>query len=173
MRMRRLILALLMAAIAGCAAQPRHASVGVERPKNDGHFAGERSAIHALRVANNRAIAARDVNRTMLIAAEDYVLVSGSDTIIRSAEAMRARWTESFRDSNQGGCVRQPEQVEVGQNGGVLRAAETGRWRCPRTTPGGEAEPYGSYFAHWSKRSGEWRVVSDNYVTLGCRGKGC
>ena len=109
----------------------------------------------------------------MSIAAEDYVLVAGSDSIFRSAEAMRAGWSETFRNPSLSGCVREPRSIEVGQQGGVLRAAEIGRWRCPRTTPTGGAEPYGSYFAHWSKGSGEWRVVSDNYVTLGCRGSGC
>ena len=171
--MRTLILALLFTGLAGCAAQPRLAPVGTERSENDRHLADEQSTIRALRAANNLAIAARDVDGTMSLAADDYVLVGGGGTIFRSAEAMRARWSESFRDPSQSGCVRQPESIDVGQHGGVLRAAEAGRWRCPRTTPVGAAEPYGSYFAHWSKRSGAWRVVSDNYVTLGCRGSEC
>ena len=174
MRMRRLILALFISGVAGCAAQPRLASFSTEQTGNDRHFfASERSTIQSLRAANNRAIAARDVDGTMSIAADDYVVVRGGDTIVRSAEAMRAQWDESFRDPRQDGCVRQLENIDVGQQGGVLRAAESGRWRCPRTTPTGEAEHYGSYFAHWSKRSGAWRVVSDNYVTLGCTGSDC
>lgn len=173
MRMRRLILALFITGIAGCAAQPRLASVGMERPTDAPHLDGEQATIYSLRAANNRAIAARDVDGTMSIAADDYVVVRGGDTIVRSAEAMRAQWDESFADPRQGGCVRQPENIEVGQQGGVLRAAESGRWHCPTTTPAGEAVPHGSYFAHWSKRSGAWRVVSDNYVTLGCRGSDC
>ena len=37
----------------------------------------------------------------------------------------------------------------------------------------GEASPSGAYFAHWSKRSGQRRVVSDNYVALACAGPAC
>jgi len=133
----------------------------------------EKAAIAALRRANNEAIAARDLDATMRIAADDYVAVGGNDGI-RGKEAMRKLWAEDFasaRPANR--CVRQPATIEVGQDAGVLRAAETGRWRCPRETSSGAATPYGAYFAHWSKRSGEWRLVSDNYVTLGCRGPGC
>ncbi len=171
--MRMLVAALLVASATGCAAQLGPARLSSGLPEGDSRFVSERAAIHALRARNNQAIAARDVDGTMSIAADDYVLVAGSDTIVRSAEAMRLRWAETFRDPGSRGCVRQPEKIEVGEYGDVLRAAEYGQWRCPRTTPAGEAEPHGSYFAHWSKRAGEWRVVSDNYVALGCRGSGC
>ena len=131
----------------------------------------ERAAILALREANNRAIAARDLDGIMRIAADDYVLVAGGDSIIRTAAEMRARWTATFAVPTFAGCVRTPRNVEVGEQGGTLRAAESGDWRCTGYTRDGQV--FGSYFAHWTKRSGEWRVVSDNYVTLGCRGDGC
>lgn len=109
----------------------------------------------------------------MRIVADDYVLVAGNGEIIRSAEATRAAWSEDFREPGRSACVRQPRNIDVGQDGDGLRAAETGQWRCPVTRPTGEAVYHGSYFAHWSKGSGEWRVVSDNYVSLGCDGNGC
>lgn len=132
--------------------------------------AAEKNAIAALRRANNQAIAARDLEATMRMVAEDYVAVGGSDGVVRSRDEMRSLWARDFASphpANQ--CVRQPTTIEVGQVAGVLRAAESGRWRCP----GERSTPVGAYFAHWSKRSGEWRLVSDNYVTLGCRGPGC
>lgn len=162
------VLALLILGIAASTALPSRASGARERS-----LKGERAAIRALRAANNQAIARRDADATLSIAADDYVLVAGNDTIFRSADAMRARWTASFADPNQKGCVREAEKIAVGRNGGVLRAAESGRWRCPVTKPDGRAEPFGSYFAHWSKQSGQWRVVSDDYVTLGCLGSAC
>ena len=69
--------------------------------------------------------------------------------------------------------VRTATRVEVGERKGVLRAAELGRWEGLDHKAAGVARPYGSYFVHWTKASGQWRVVSETYVTLGCRGPGC
>jgi ketosteroid isomerase-like protein len=132
-----------------------------------------RREILALRAANNRAIAARDLDGVMAIAADDYVLVGGNGGIHRSRAEMRELWARGFADPHDGGCVRTPQRVDAGASGGVLRAAESGRWACPAHTPGGEARYAGRYLAHWSRRSGAWRVVADVYVTLACRGPGC
>ena len=118
-------------------------------------------------------MAARDLNGTMSIVADDYVIVGGDDGITRSAQDTRGYWSKEFSDLKSLPCVRKPQSIEVGQSSNVLRAAERGQWPCPETTAAGDAVYYGSYFAHWSKRAGNWRVVSDNYVTLGCRGRGC
>lgn len=135
--------------------------------------AEEVAALRALRLGNNRAIAAHDVAGTMAIAADDYVLVAGNDTIFRDKAAMTARWTRAFADPAALPCRRSPERFKVGDYDTIRRAAEQGRWECPLTTARGRIFPYGRYFAHWSKRSGAWKVVSDVYVTLGCRGEGC
>ena len=132
--------------------------------------AQSRDEILALRAAHNRAIAARDMDGIMRLSADDYVLVAGSDAIVRGAAEMRERWAASFASPGFG-CVRTLRGLEIGEQGGIWRAAETGTWVCTGAAP--EAEMHGSYFAHWSRRSGAWRVVSDNYVTLGCRGRGC
>jgi ketosteroid isomerase-like protein len=164
--MKTLVLAVAVAALAGCATQTKLSEPG--RP-----FAQEEAAVHALRAANNQAMAARDLAGTMSIVADDYVIVAGNGEIIRSAEGIRAAWSDDFRQPNIGACVREPRSIEVGRVADVLRAAESGQWRCPMTTAAGDAVYFGSYFAHWDKRSGEWRVVSDTYVGLGCDGRGC
>jgi ketosteroid isomerase-like protein len=133
-------------------------------------FDAERKVIIDLRAANNLAMAAGDLDQTMRIVAPDYAIVSGSGRIVRSAEQMRAIWAEALRDRSRA-CVRTPRRVELGQHGGVLRAAETGEWSCGGDRPGSSV--HGSYFAHWTKRSGDWKVVSDTYVSLGCRGADC
>ncbi|WP_324748807.1 nuclear transport factor 2 family protein [Sphingomonas sp. LY54] len=126
----------------------------------------ERAAILALRADNNRSIAAQDVEGIMRIAAPDYVLVSGGGTIVRSAAQMRSLWA-----SDPQRCTRTPRRVDVGAVENRLRAAESGEWRCDDGRAG--AVVNGSYFAHWTKVAGEWRVVSDTYVSLGCRAEGC
>lgn len=134
----------------------------------------EKMQIAALRRENNEAIATRNLSGVLKILADNYAAVGGNDGIIRSKEEARELWLKDFARAHRlDQCIRQPSQILVGQAGGVLRAAELGSWRCPSQTEQGEATPHGRYFAHWSKRSGEWRVVSDNYVTLECTGPGC
>lgn len=127
----------------------------------------ERAAILALRTEHNRAIAAGDVEGFMQIAADDYAAIFGRGRIIRSKDELRRIWTE-----NPQRCTRTPRRIEIGTADGI-RAAETGEWRCDSRDRGRVGVYSGSYFAHWSKQNGAWRVVSDTYVTLGCRGEGC
>ena len=136
-----------------------------------GEFADEKSAIIALRANSNRAIAAHDLEGAVRIDADDFVIVDGDDAIDRSAAQDRASWAKVFAQPGFDRYVRTPSSVEIGENSGVLRAAETGTWEG--ALKHGEARPYGAYFAHWTKRSGQWRVVSETYVTLGCDGAGC
>lgn len=136
-----------------------------ERLRTSGH-GNERAAILALRADHNRAISTGDTEGFLRIAADNYVSIFGGGTIIRSKDELRRIWTERPQR-----CVRTPSRVEVAMVDGGTRAAENGEWRCDNQNP--PAVYTGSYFAHWSKRSGEWRVVSDTYVTLACRGSGC
>ena len=133
----------------------------------------EAAAIAHLRSENNAALAAHDLRKVMSIAADDYVLVGGNDGIYRGKTDMAKIWAEDFVDPSDGGCVRTAGPIEVGSSGGTVRAAEVGTWECLTRLKNGERRRFGRYLAHWSKRSGEWRVVSDNYVTLGCRGDEC
>jgi len=136
-------------------------------------YAVEKKTILALRAEHNRAIAAHDLNGAMRIAAVDYVLIGGSSGIDRSREEARKGWVEDFATGGHDRYVRTPTQVEVGERKGVLRAAETGRWEGINRKAAGMSRPFGRYFVHWSKASGQWKTVSETYVTLGCRGPGC
>ena len=133
----------------------------------------EIATLRSLRTENNRALASRDLAKTMAIAAEDYALVGGNDGIHRTRSEIQEYWAKAFADPQSLPCVRHPEQISIGDYGGVRRAAEIGSWSCPQRSARGEERLWGQYLAHWSKRSGAWLVVSDNYVTLGCRGTGC
>ena len=135
--------------------------------------AQEKKTILALRAEHNRAIAAHDLDGAMRIAAEDYVLIGGNSGIERSRSETRKGWAEEFATKGHDRYVRTPMQVEVGARKGVLRAAELGRWEGFDRKDAGMSRPFGRYFVHWSKATGRWRVVSETYVTLGCRGPGC
>ncbi len=136
-------------------------------------YADEKRIILALRAENNRAIAAHDLDGVMRIVADDYVLTGGSSGIERSPAEARKGWAERFAIEGHDRYVRTPTQVEVGERKGVLRAAELGRWEGIDRKAAGVSRPFGRYFVHWSKATGRWKVVSETYVTLGCRGPGC
>jgi ketosteroid isomerase-like protein len=136
-------------------------------------YAADKASIMTLRAANNSAIAARDLDATMAIVADDYVMTGGAGGIERSVAENRKGWAEDFATPGHDRYVRTPTDIEVGGRKGVLRAAENGTWEGIDHKPAGESRPSGRYFVHWSKASGQWRVVSETYVALGCRGPGC
>jgi ketosteroid isomerase-like protein len=133
----------------------------------------DRRAILALRAGNNRALAAHDLDATMRIVADDYVMTGGNSGIDRNVAENRKAWSEEFASPGYDRYVRTPTDLQVGDRKGVLRAAESGDWEGVDHKPAGESRPFGRYFVHWSKADGRWRVVSETYVTLGCRGPGC
>ena len=149
------------------------AAPAASSPSKPNTYAGDRRVILALRAANNRALAAHDVDGAMALAADDYVTIGGDGSIERGAAENRKGWVEEFARPGHDRYVRTPADVQIGVRKGVLRAAESGRWEGTDHKPTGEARPFGRYFAHWTKVSGAWRVVSETYVTLGCRGPGC
>lgn len=136
-------------------------------------YAVDKKTILALRAENNRAIAAHDLDGAMRIVADDYVMIGGNSGIERSQAENRRGWAEEFATEGHDRYVRTTTQVEVGERKGVLRAAELGRWEGIDRKAAGLSRPFGRYFVHWSKATGQWRVVSETYVTLGCRGPGC
>ena len=136
-------------------------------------IAAEKKTILALRAEHNRAIARHDLDGAMRIAAENYVLIGGSSGIERSKDEARKGWAEDFATQGHDRYVRTPTEVEVGERKGVLRAAELGRWEGFNRQSAGMSRPFGRYFVHWSKATGQWKTVAETYVTLGCRGPGC
>ena len=133
----------------------------------------DKAELRRLRSENNEAMVAHNLAGTMQIAADDYVLIGGNDGIHRSKADMQETWSHAFADPKVLPCARRPIRIEVGEYDGIRRAAESGSWECPVRTPRGVENLFGRYLAHWSRRSGSWKVVSDVYVTLGCRGSGC
>ena len=138
-----------------------------------GPYAGEKAAILALRADNNRAIAAHDLDGVTRLLADDYVFTGGDSGTERSAAEDRKGWAEDFARPGMDRYVRTVTELEVGERKGVLRAAESGTWEGTDHLPAGDAHPFGRYFVHWSKATGQWRMVSETYVTLGCRGPAC
>lgn len=146
--------------------QAAQASGSDRGSQSNASHGADRAEILALRAEHNRAIATGDVETFLKIAADDYVSIFGHGRIIRSKDELRRRWMERPQL-----CTRSPSRVEVGRVDAQTRAAEHGDWRCDERNS--ERVYSGSYFAHWSKTKDGWRVISDTYVSLICKGDGC
>lgn len=133
----------------------------------------ERAAIAKLRAANNQAIAAHDIDATMAIVGDDYVVIAGEGGIFRGEAEVRKIWQTSFSTPGFDRYVRTPASISIGAHDGVLRAAESGTWYGLAQHREGPWRPQGRYFAHWLKHDGKWQLVAEVFVTLGCTGKGC
>lgn len=128
-------------------------------------------AITRLRARSNAAIAARDLEGVLADTAPNAVFVLGNGEIELNRDATRIGWAKDFADPTVVGYVRTPVRIDVSTAGD--RAAEHGDWVGDFKMPAGPARRSGSYFVHWTKADGAWRVVGESYVNLACDGAGC
>lgn len=128
--------------------------------------AREQSAIRALRQAHNAALAAYDLDGIIHLSTDDYVLIlGGSGQVIQGKTAYREFVDAAFADPHPMLFARTPDRIDVGTPEGYPVAAETGRWTGTATDSSG-ARIAGRYLAHWTRRTGEWRIASETYVTV-------
>lgn len=127
--------------------------------------AQDRTTLLALRMRHNAALASGDVAGITGLCAADYVLIAGSGEILRGVGPYKKLIASQFRPGSPAmRFVRTPENFEIGEADGALRAAEIGTWTG--TAPDGSGLR-GRYMVHWTKESGDWRMLAENYVTLG------
>lgn len=67
--------------------------------------------------------------------------------------------------------VRTPTRIEISSY--LPRAAEFGDWVGNWTSDKGSIEVGGSYSASWRKVDGAWKIQSEIFVTLFCKGPAC
>jgi len=129
-------------------------------------------SILEIRSKFNESIANHDSSRIADYLDSDYQITTGSGKHYRSTPKEEAEeWAEMFRDSPDIIYVRTPDDVEVSSH--FMRASENGRWVGRWTSPDGDIEMGGRYFAHWSKVNGDWKIRAEVFVTLFCSGSGC
>ena len=126
----------------------------------------EQAAIRTLRQAHNQALAAYDVDGVVHLAAEDFVMIlGGGGQLIQGRTAYRDFVAAAFAGPDRMLFVRTPDRIDVGMPDACPVAAETGRWTGIRVD-GNQPRIAGRYLVHWSKRTGEWQVVSETYVSV-------
>ncbi len=126
------------------------------------------TAIRALRLASNAAIAARDPVGTLASMSPDITLIDSAGTVFKGAKLLVDDYaSHEFQDPAFISYDRVTDRVEVGAGG--ERAAEFGRWTGRyRQAGGGERQRSGVYLAEWVKSDGAWKVRAETYVGLGC-----
>ena len=128
------------------------------------------SIVRALRAQYNAAIAAHDAVRLRTFLLDDYHLIMGSsgDVDSRADAAARGYAEEEFKDPTFVTYQRTPTSVVIAASG--KRIAETGRFEGVWRKPDGTMRRTGIYLAMWVPSAGSWRLKSEAFVTLRCRG---
>lgn len=151
---------------AGCAA-------GRQAPPT---AASEVETIRDLRLAQNRAIRAQDLQAIAEVLEAEVVAVSGIGIHVIGRDAYVDAYESDFRALENVVYTRNPQAIELStvDTGLAQRiAAESGTWTGSFVTPRGPAQMRGVYSAMWRKRDGRWRINSELFVSLSCSGAGC
>ncbi len=154
---------LMLAACAGAGA----GSGGTPRPTSP----ADRALIREARLAQNRAMAAGDVERAAAFWTDDGSLRRGLGQLVNGkAEYRKLLIPTGSRDSS---LVYQREPTGIDVSPHWLLAFETGTWTGHLGALDGAAVIGGRYSAQWVKRAGRWLIRSEVFVALSCDGIGC
>jgi Domain of unknown function (DUF4440) len=132
------------------------------------------AAVRALRAESNSAIAARDAKRLRKIFADDYLGIQGTSGALDSGgDATAQSYADvEFKDPTFVRYQRNPSSVQRAKSG--KRIAESGRWEGVWRKADGRMVKSGVYLARWVPENDTWRLKSELFVTLDCRGSvGC
>jgi hypothetical protein len=128
--------------------------------------------ILALRASFNKSIENHDAASIATYLDNEYQITTSSGKHYRETpEEDVAIWAEIFRDNEDIVYVRTPDLVEVSSYYDL--AAENGTWVGRWSSPKGEVEMGGRYFAQWRNVSGNWKIRAEIFVGLFCNGPGC
>lgn len=127
--------------------------------------------IRDLRLQSNAAIARHDVAAMQSFLAEDYVISISTGAIERSKEEHGRSFAAHFEEFSDVVYVRTPVRIIISE--AYPLAIEHGTWTGSRTTKSGKLDNGGEYTAAWRKTDNGWRIYSELFVGLYCRGRDC
>ena len=127
--------------------------------------------IEAARQASNQAIAWHDVDGVISFLDADYVITVSNGAILRSRDEMAVEFKQHFAEFPDVVYVRTPSSITVSASHPL--AMENGTWVGTRTTKNGHQEIGGQYAAGWKKVDGIWKIHSELFVALYCKGADC
>jgi len=131
----------------------------------------EARAVRGARLAQNRAIAAGELDRAAEYWTDDVTVRRGLGQPVTSRAAYRRLLEPSGPADSVVVYVRDPERVDVSDRWPL--AYESGRWAGHLGRATGPVVIDGRYAAQWVRRDGRWLIRSEVFVALGCAGVGC
>ena len=129
---------------------------------------GDPAAIRAARIAQNKAIAAGDLDRVASFWTEDVTVRRALGQPLRGRERGGKGLERGGSAARLGDSAR---GVEVSAKWPL--AFETGTWEGHQGTLAGPVVIGGRFSAQWVKRDGRWLIRSEVFVALTCSGAGC
>jgi ketosteroid isomerase-like protein len=127
--------------------------------------------IKAARAASNEAIVRQDVEGIVSYFDEEYVIITGSGVIEMGRDSQLGSWREHFDRFPSVVYVRSPTDVTLSE--AESRAIENGTWVGTWTSQNGPQKKGGRYTAYWRNVDGNWKIRSELFVTLNCKGADC
>lgn len=137
-------------------------------PAGAGSSAADIALIREMRAKSNEAIARRDVAGTLAIMSPNYIGTPALSVVHRSRDSVAASFVRQYADTTRLGYVRSPITIQVSETGPA--AAEYGHWVGRRRMADGVQELAGSYYATWQRTPEGWRLNSEAFVALSCKG---
>jgi ketosteroid isomerase-like protein len=124
--------------------------------------------VRAIRRSSNAAIAAHDIEAFSATLLPEVIVTGGNGGALVGRDSVRASLARSFADPTFVSFVRITDRVDI--SGFKPLAAEDGHWIGRWRTTNGDEEVSGTYLAMWRRTDAGWRVRSELFVSLACRG---
>src|SRR5262245_61516297 len=134
------------------------------------HAQSEAAAIRAARSAQNRAIAAGDLDRVATFWTDDVTVRRALGAAVDGKQAARQALVAPATGPR---LVYQRLTKDVEVSGQWPLAFETGQWEGHDDSAAGPVIIGGRYSAQWVKRNRQWLIRSEVFVALTCRSAGC
>jgi ketosteroid isomerase-like protein len=133
--------------------------------------AADRTALRDARIAQNRAIAAGDLERVASFWTDDVTVRRALGQPLSGRAAARQALEPPATPGSRIVYQRNATAFEVSPHWPL--AFETGSWEGRSGSVSGPTVIGGRYSAQWVKRDGRWLIRSEVFVALTCAGAGC
>jgi len=133
--------------------------------------ADDRALVAAARVAQNRAIAAGDLDLVASFWTEDVTVRRALGERLSGRAAAQEALQPTGPPASRIVYQRLTREIDVSPHWPL--AFETGTWQGHQGSVTGPTTIGGRYSAQWVKRGGRWLIRSEVFVALTCSGAGC
>lgn len=123
----------------------------------------DQEQIAAIREASNEALKAYDTEKVLSYLTDDALTTTGNGTVLCGKEALAQYILDGGK--NKMYWIRDTKEIRVNTTLGL--AWESGIWNGYDPEQSSAALVNGNYAAMWTKDSGNWKIKTQLFVTLG------